>query len=144
MLTFREFHSICEGKKKELVAAYLAGREQASPEIKYYGDSAPNSPERDAQIKAMMRDSGGGAIKRAQKQRLKQAVKAVKRIQKNQQFTEDINQFRKDLETLEKQSAPKQRLAAKRDAARKRMIELRQREKQKKKEYQERQAQRDT
>jgi hypothetical protein len=61
-----------------------------------------------------------------------------------QQFNEDINQFRKDLETLEKQSAPKQRLAAKRDAARKRMIELRQREKQKKKEYQERQAQRDT
>jgi hypothetical protein len=144
MLTFREFHSICEGKKKELVAAYLAGREQASPEIKDYGDSAPNSPERDAQIKAMMRDSGGGAIKKAQKQRLKQAVKAVKRIQKNQQFTENISQFRKDLETLEKQSAPKQRLAAKRDAARKRMIELRQREKQKKREYQERQAQKDT
>jgi hypothetical protein len=32
----------------------------------------------------MMRDSGGGAIKRAQKQRLKQAVKAVKRIQKKE------------------------------------------------------------
>jgi len=84
MLTFREFYSISEGKKKQLVAAYLAGREQASPEIKDYGNSSPNSPERAAQIAAMMRDSGGGAIKKAQKQRLKQAVKAVKRIQKKE------------------------------------------------------------
>jgi len=92
MKTFREFYNICEGKKKELVAAYLAGREQASPEIKYYGDSAPNSPERDAQIKAMMRDSGGGSVRRAQKQKLKQAVKAVKKIQKEESILEDIKQ----------------------------------------------------
>jgi len=61
-----------------------------------------------------------------------------------QQFNEDISKFRKNLETLEKQSAPQQRLAARRDAARKRMIELRQREKQKKREYKERQAQKNT
>ena len=109
MLTFREFYSISEGKKKQLVAAYLAGREQASPEIKNYGDSAPNSPERDAQIKAMMRDSGGGAIKRAQKQRLKQAVKAVKRIQKEESEMKTYTQLIEDLGEVRSKLMKKQR-----------------------------------
>lgn len=86
MITFGQFYNICEGKKSErkaLVGAYLAGREQAPSQIVDYGSSEPNSPERAAQIKAMMKDSGGSAIKKAQQQRLKTAVKAVKRIQKD-------------------------------------------------------------
>lgn len=85
MITFREFLDLVEGKKKELIHAYLRGREEASePEIVDYGNSAPNSPERAAQIKAMMKDSGGGAIRKAQKQKINQARKSAKRIIKDQ------------------------------------------------------------
>ena len=84
MITFQQFISLVEGKKKDLVRAYIAGRENAAePQIKDYGTSAPNSKERDAQIKAMMKDSGGGAVRRAQKEKLNQAKKAAKRIMKN-------------------------------------------------------------
>jgi hypothetical protein len=84
MITFQQFISLLEGKKKDIVRAYLAGRENAAePQIKDYGTSAPNSPERDDQIRAMMKDSGGGAVRRAQKEKLNQAKKAAKRIMKN-------------------------------------------------------------
>ena len=84
MITFREFLDLVEGKKKELIHAYLKGREEASePKVVDYGQSEPNSPERAAQIKAMMKDQGGGAIRKAQNQRMKQAKKAAKRIMKN-------------------------------------------------------------
>jgi hypothetical protein len=85
-ITFREFVELVEGKKKKeikrLKNAYLAGQEQAHRQIKNYGDSAPNSPERASQIKAMMRDSGGGAVRRAQKEKEEAAEKAAKNILK--------------------------------------------------------------
>ena len=84
MITFQQFISLVEGKKKEIIRAYIQGREQAAePQIKDYGTSEPNSPERNAQIQAMMRDSGGGAVRKAQKEKLNQAKKAAKRIMKN-------------------------------------------------------------
>ena len=85
MITFQQFISLVEGKKKEIIRAYIQGREQAAePQIKDYGTSEPNSPERNAQIQAMMRDSGGGAVRKAQKEKLNQAKKAAKRIIKGQ------------------------------------------------------------
>lgn len=86
MITFREFLDLVEGKKKEeikrLAHAYLAGRQQSTPQVVDYGDSAPNSPERAAQIKQMMKSQGGGAIHKAQKQQMKQATKTAKKIMK--------------------------------------------------------------
>lgn len=88
MITFTEFMVLVEGKKKEererLTHAYLAGTQQSEPKIVDYGNSAPNSPERTAQIRQMMKDSGGVAIRKAQKQKINQARKAAKRIMKDQ------------------------------------------------------------
>ena len=85
-ITFREFVELAEGKKKKeikrLKNAYLAGQEQAPRQIVNYGDSAPNSPERASQIKAMMANSGGGAVRRAKENREKEAEKAAKKIVK--------------------------------------------------------------
>lgn len=89
-ITFREFVELVEGKKKKekkekiegLKNAYLAGREQATRQVVNYGDSAPNSPERAAQVAAMMRDSGGGAVRKAKEKREKEAEKAAKNILK--------------------------------------------------------------
>ncbi len=100
--TFREFLELAEGKKKEikrLKSAYIAGREQAAPQIVNYGDSAPNSPERASQIAAMMRDSGGGAVKKAIKQKEKQAEKTVKKLLKQQEgFSYGSKEYQKQLE----------------------------------------------
>jgi hypothetical protein len=103
--TFKEFLELAEGKKKEikrLKSAYIAGREQAAPQIVNYGDSAPNSPERAAQIAAMMRDSGGGAVKKAIKQRVKQAEKVAKRLLNQEGFS--IKKTQKELEKKRKES----------------------------------------
>lgn len=84
-ITFREFVEIVEGKKKELKrlkSAYMAGQELSPRQAVNYGDSAPNSPERKSQIAAMMRDSGGGAVKKAIKKREKDATKAAENILK--------------------------------------------------------------
>jgi hypothetical protein len=84
-ITFREFVELVEGRKKEikrLKSAYLAGREQAPRQSVNYGDSAPNSPERASQIRAMMRDSGGGAVRKAKEKRENEAEKAAKNILK--------------------------------------------------------------
>ena len=85
MITFNQFLTLIEGKKKEikrLKSAYLAGREQATPQIVNYGDSAPNSPKRAAQVAAMMKMSGGGAVRKVIKQRENDAEKAAKKILK--------------------------------------------------------------
>ena len=85
-ITFREFVELVEGTKKKeikiLKSAYLAGQEQAPRQIVNYGDSAPNSPERQSQIAAMMRDSGGGAVRKAKEKREREAEKAAKNILK--------------------------------------------------------------
>lgn len=54
-----------------------------------------------------------------------------------QQFQENVEQLRRGLETLERQSAPRQRLAARRRAALERTKQLHKSEKQKQREYQE-------
>ena len=81
-MNFKEFYLIAEGKKKEMIASYLAGRQQSTPKIVDYGGGEPNSPERAAAIKNMMRDSGGGAVLKRQKQNLIQEKTAVKQILK--------------------------------------------------------------
>ena len=100
--TFREFVELAEGKKKEikrLKSAYLAGQQQAEPKIVNYGDSAPNSPERAAQIKAMMKDSGGGAVRREIENREKAATKSAKRILKQQEgFSYGSKDYQQQLE----------------------------------------------
>ena len=110
-ITFREFVELAEGKKKEakierLKSAYLAGREQAPRQIQNYGDSAPNSPERKKQIAAMMRDSGGGAVKKTIKKREKDATKAAENILKQQEgFSYGSKSFQQELEKKRKQEA---------------------------------------
>ena len=103
-ITFREFVELVEGKKKKkkkleaLKSAYLAGREQATPQIVNYGDSAPNSPERAAQVAAMMRMSGGGAVKKAIKQRENDAKKAAERILSQEGFSYGNKSYQQELE----------------------------------------------
>ena len=85
-ITFEQFIELVEGKKKKeikrLKSAYLAGQEQATRQVVNYGDSAPNSPERASQIKAMMANSGGGAVRKAKEKREKDATKAAENILK--------------------------------------------------------------
>ena len=109
-ITFREFVELAEGKKKEakierLKSAYLAGREQAPRQIQNYGDSAPNSPERKKQIAAMMRDSGGGAVKKAIKKREKDATKAAENILNQEGFSYGSKSFQQEFEKKRKQEA---------------------------------------
>lgn len=82
-MNFNEFNLIAEGKKKELIAAYLAGRQQSTPKIVDYGGGEPNSPERAAAIKSMMKSGiGGKAVQRAQERKVKEAKKAIKHLKK--------------------------------------------------------------
>ena len=57
-----------------------------------------------------------------------------------QQFNEDLRQLQKGLETLDRQSAPARKLAARRAAAMKRSRQLQAVEKQRQREYLENQA----
>jgi hypothetical protein len=85
MITFNQFLTLIEGKKKEiktLKSAYLLGREQSTPKIVDYGGGEPNSPEREAAIKNMMRNSGGGAVRKEIKKRENDAEKAAKKLLK--------------------------------------------------------------
>ena len=87
MITFKQFLDLLEANKKRekaLTQAYLAGARQAPAKVVNYGDTAPNSPERKAQIQKLMGDQGGGAVKDEQKARIKQARKAAKRIIKGE------------------------------------------------------------
>ena len=108
-ITFGEFIELVEGKKKKeikrLKSAYLAGQEQAPRQIVNYGDSAPNSPERAAQVAAMMRDSGGGAVRKAKEKREKEAEKAAKNILNREGFSYGSKSFQQELEKKRKQEA---------------------------------------
>jgi hypothetical protein len=111
-ITFREFIELAEGKKKKakierLKSAYLAGQEQAPRQIKNYGGiTAPNSAAREDQIAAMMRDSGGGAIRRAQKEKEKAAEKVAKRLLNQEGFS--VKKTQKELEK-QREDAKKRR-----------------------------------
>ena len=109
-ITFREFVELAEGKKKRekierLKNAYLAGREQAPRKIVNYGDSAPNSEERRSQIAAMMKDSGGGAVRKAIKKREKDATKAAENILNQEGFSYGSKSFQQELEKKRKKEA---------------------------------------
>jgi hypothetical protein len=108
-ITFREFVELIEGKKKKeikrLKSAYLVGQEQAPRQIVNYGDSAPNSPERAAQVAAMMRDSGGGAVRKAKEKREKEAEKAAKNILNREGFSYGSKSFQQELEKKRKKEA---------------------------------------
>ena len=110
-ITFREFVELIEGKKKDLKrlkSAYLAGQEQAPRQIKNYGDSAPNSEKRREQIADMMRDSGGGAVKKAIKKREKDATKAAENILKQQEgFSYGSESYQKELERKREEAKKK-------------------------------------
>jgi hypothetical protein len=102
-ITFREFVELIEGKKKkakieELKSAYLAGREQAPRQIQNYGDSAPNSEARRLQVAAVMRDSGGGAVRKAKEKREKEAEKAAKNILNREGFSYGSKSYQQELE----------------------------------------------
>jgi hypothetical protein len=103
-ITFREFVELIEGKKKKakierLKSAYLAGQEQAPRQIQNYGDSAPNSEARRLQVAAMMRDSGGGEVRKAIKKRENDATKAAENILKQQEgFSYGSKDFQQQLE----------------------------------------------
>lgn len=119
-ITFREFVELVEGKKKEkkellkgLKSAYLAGREQATPQIVNYGYSAPNSPERAAQVAAMMRMSGGGAVKKAIKQRENDAKKAAKRILSQEGFSYGNKSYQQELENIRRKAKERREKEAK-------------------------------
>ena len=81
-MNFKEFYLIAEGKKKEMIASYLAGRQQSTPKIVDHGGGEPNSDERREAIKNMMKNIGGKAVRREQEKKLKQAKTAVKQILK--------------------------------------------------------------
>ena len=109
-ITFREFVELAEGKKKRekierLKNAYLACREQAPRKIVNYGDSAPNSEERRSQIAAMMKDSGGGAVRKAIKKREKDATKAAENILNQEGFSYGSKSFQQEFEKKRKQEA---------------------------------------
>jgi hypothetical protein len=107
-ITFREFVELVEGKKKKeikrLKSAYLAGQEQAPRQIVNYGDSAPNSPERAAQVAAMMRDSGGGAVRKEIAKKEKKAEKAAKNILNQEGFSYGSKSFQQELEKKRKEA----------------------------------------
>ena len=81
-MNFKEFYLIAEGKKKEMIASYLAGRQQSTPKIVDHGGGEPNSDERREAIKNMMKNIGGKAVRREQEKKLKQAKTTVKQILK--------------------------------------------------------------
>ena len=90
-ITFGQFKELAEGKKKKekkekiegLKNAYLAGQELAPRQAVNIPAGEPNSPERDAAIKKLMRHhSGGGAVRSAIKEREKKAEKVAKNILK--------------------------------------------------------------
>jgi len=107
-ITFREFVEIVEGKKKDrkrLKSAYLAGREQAEPKVVNIPAGEPNSPERDAAIKKLMRASGGGAVRKAIKEKEKKAEKAAKNILNQEGFSYGSKSFQQEWERERKQEA---------------------------------------
>ena len=112
-ITFREFVELAEGKKKkekikELENAYLAGREQAPRQAVNIPAGEPNSQERSAAIKELLRyHSGGGAVRKAKEKREREAKRVAKNILKQQQegFSYGSESYQKELERKRKQEA---------------------------------------
>jgi hypothetical protein len=108
-ITFREFVEILEGKKKDLKrlkSAYMVGQELAPPQVMNIPAGEPNSPERAAAIKELMRASGGGAVRKAIKEKEKKAEKAAKNILKQQEgFSYGSKSSQEALEKKRKQEA---------------------------------------
>lgn len=121
MLTFREFYQICEGKKPNIPPHAVPGTFQTHRDPQT-GDVTHRSytlqpyegplgkPKKKEIQKLVVDRSGGKKVEKLLKSREKEAKK----------IKEDIEQLRRGLETLERQSAPRQRLAARRAAAKER------------------------
>jgi SMC interacting uncharacterized protein involved in chromosome segregation len=111
-ITFREFVELVEGKKKKekierLKSAYMAGQEQAPRQAVNIPAGEPNSPDRAAAIKELMRHhSGGGAVRRAVKEREKKAENVAKKLLKQQEgFSYGSKDFQQELEKKRKKEA---------------------------------------
>ena len=108
-ITFREFVEILEGKKKDLKrlkSAFMAGQQQAEPKVVNIPAGEPNSQERDRAIRELMLASGGGAVRKAIKEKEKKAEKAAKNILKQQEgFSYGSKSSQEALEKKRKQEA---------------------------------------
>ena len=109
-ITFREFVELAEGKKKDLKrlkSVYMAGQELQPSPVLNIPAGEPNSPERAAAIKKLMRASGGGAVRSAIKNRENKAEKVSKNILKQQQegFSYGSKSFQQELEKKRKKEA---------------------------------------
>jgi hypothetical protein len=107
-ITFREFVELIEGKKKDLKrlkSAYMAGQELQPSPVLNIPAGEPNSPERAAAIKKLMRASGGGAVRSAIKNRENKAEKVSKNILKQQQEGFSSKSFQQELEKKRKKEA---------------------------------------
>jgi hypothetical protein len=107
-ITFREFVEIVEGKKKDrkrLKSAFMAGQQQAEPKVVNIPAGEPNSPERAAAIRELMRASGGGAVRKAIKEKEKKAEKAAKNILNQEGFSYGSKSFQQEWEKKRKQKA---------------------------------------
>jgi hypothetical protein len=107
-ITFREFVEILEGKKKDLKrlkSAFMAGQQQAEPKIVNIPAGKPNSPERDEAIRKLMRVSGGGAVRKAIKEKEKKAEKSAKNILNQEGFSYGSKSYQQELEKKRKKEA---------------------------------------
>ena len=107
-ITFREFVELIEGKKKDLKrlkSAYMAGQELAPRQAVNIPAGEPNSPERAAPIKELMRASGGGAVRKEIAKKEKKAEKAAKNILNQEGFSYGSKSFQQELEKKRKQEA---------------------------------------
>ena len=122
MLTFKEFYQICEGKKPSTPPHAVPGtfqthRDPQTGQVTHTsytlepGPSGKLKKPKPEDIKKLVLNRSGG-------KKVKKEIKRSEREAKN--IKENIEQLRKGLETLERQSAPKQRLAARRAAAKQR------------------------
>lgn len=107
-ITFREFVELIEGKKKDLKrlkSAYMAGQELAPRQAVNIPAGEPNSPERAAAIKELMRASGGGAVRKEIAKKEKKAEKAAKNILNQEGFSYGSKSFQQELEKKRNQEA---------------------------------------
>ena len=114
-ITFREFVELAEGKKKDLKrleSAFMAGQQQAEPKIVNIPAGKPNSPERDRAIRELMRVSGGGAVRKAIKEKEKKAKKAAKNILNQQQEGFSIKKSQQELEKKRKEATQRMKQEA--------------------------------
>ncbi len=121
MLTFREFYQICEGKKPNIPPHAVPGtfqthRDPQTGEVTHRSYTlqpyeGPLGKPKKKEIQKLVVDRSG---RKGVEKLIKSQEKEEKKIKK---IKEDIEQLRKGIETLERQSAPRQRLAARRASA---------------------------